>query len=80
MESLCVYMNIVCVYILNNKGACIVQTNFRCRLEAIQHVRCRRQKGGSDCEQFAIAMAMSLAVGEDPSSKEYLQEEMRKVL
>ena len=62
---------------LNSEDASIVQTNFRCRLEAIQHARCQRQKGGSDCGPFAIAMATSLAFGEDPSSREYLQEEMR---
>ena len=62
---------------LDRTDASMVQTNFRCRLGAIQHAKCPKQTGGSDCGPFAIAMATSLAFGEDPSDRQYSQIRMR---
>ena len=56
---------------LDCTDASMVQTNFRCRLGAIRHAKCPKQTGGSDCGPFAIAMATSLAFGEDPSDRQY---------
>ena len=40
--------------------------------------RVQQQQGGTDCGLFAIAYALSLASGEDPTRIKFKQEEMRQ--
>ena len=42
--------------------------------------RVQQQQGGTDCGLFAIAYALSLASGEDPTHIKFKQEEMRQHL
>ena len=55
----------------------VIKTNFRCNVQNIQLLPCQKQVGGSECGPFAIAIATSIAFGEDPSKRIYAQDKMR---
>ncbi len=46
-------------------------------MHSIRLLKCQKQVSAEDCGLFAIAIATSIANGEDPSMKEYYQGMMR---
>ena len=65
---------------IDQATAKLIQTNFHCSMLNIRLMSCQKQVGAVDCGLFAIALATSIAFGDDPSTRRYSQEKMRSHL